>query len=118
MQGESGNFLVQNAVGRWTVDNPNATKARTWNRYNEYWRNYSNTYWLETTDYVRLKNIELGYNIPNITIGKQFITGLRIYFSGINLFTIDNLKDFDPESPSDTNYPLNKVYNVGITLTF
>lgn len=118
MQGEAGNFLQQNADGRWTVDNTDATKPRAWNRYNEYWRNYANTYWLETTDYVRLKTCEIGYTIPNINISKGYATSLRIYFSGMNLLTIDNLKDFDPESPSDTNYPLNKVYNVGITLTF
>jgi TonB-linked SusC/RagA family outer membrane protein len=118
MQGEAGNYLVQNADGRWTEDNPNATKPRTWNRYNEYWRNYSNTYWLESTDYIRLKNLEVGYSFNQINSAKYFISGFRIYLSGLNLITIDHLKDFDPESSSDTSYPLNKIYNVGISLTF
>jgi TonB-linked SusC/RagA family outer membrane protein len=117
MQGEAGNFLVENAEGRWTVDNPTANKPRTWNRYNEYWRNYANTYWLQTTDYIRLKNIEIGYNIPNLGT-KNFLTGIRIFVSGMNLITIDNLKDFDPESSSGTSYPLNRVYNAGLSLNF
>jgi hypothetical protein len=118
MQGEAGNFLVQNAEGRWTVDNTDATKPRTWNRYNEYWRNYANTYWLETTDYLRLKTMEIGYNLTDIAFLKGFVSGIRVYLSGQNLITIDNLKDFDPESTSDTSYPLNKVYNIGLNITF
>jgi hypothetical protein len=118
MQGEAGNYLVDDAEGRWTVDNPNGNKPRTWNRYNEYWRNYANTYWLQTTDYLRLKNVEIGYNLGNLNSSKYVLSGVRVYFSGLNLLTFDNLKDFDPESTSGTSYPLNKVYNIGIALTF
>ena len=118
MQGEAGNYLVDDAEGRWTVDNPNGNKPRTWNRYNEYWRNNANTYWLQTTDYLRLKNVEIGYNLGNLNSSKYVLSGVRVYFSGLNLLTFDNLKDFDPESTTGTSYPLNKVYNIGIALTF
>jgi TonB-linked SusC/RagA family outer membrane protein len=118
MQGESGNFYASDAAGRWTVDNPDATQPRTWNRYGEYWRdNENNTYWLKNTDYLRLKNIELGYNIPN-AVPKLGISGLRIYLSGVNLLTLDKLVNFDPESVSATAYPLNKVVNIGVNMTF
>lgn len=119
MQGEPGNFLAADAEGRWTEDNPDATQPRTWNRYSEYWRDLSenNTYWLQNTDYVRLKNLELGYNVPN-TQAKLGISGLRIYFSGVNLFTLDKMTDFDPESISANSYPQNKVFNVGVNMTF
>jgi TonB-dependent starch-binding outer membrane protein SusC len=117
MQGESGNFRVADANGRWTADNINATQPRTWNRYGEYWRdNENNTYWLQNTNYMRLKNFELGYNIPRVN--KLGLSGLRIYVGGLNLITLDKLKDFDPESTSATSYPLNKVYNIGINMTF
>jgi TonB-linked SusC/RagA family outer membrane protein len=118
MQGESGNFLADDAQGRWTVDNINSSKPRTWNRYGEYWRdNENNTYWLQNTNYMRLKNFELGYSFPN-AISKLGINGLRVYFNGINLLTLDKLTDFDPESNSVTAYPLNKTFNLGVNVTF
>lgn len=113
--GEIGNFLIEDAEGRWTEDNPDASKPRTWNRDEEYWRNQANTYWVRNTDYLRLKTLEIGYNLIN---NKAGINNLRIYFSGMNLLTLDKLKSFDPEVTSTTAYPLNRVYNVGVTLTF
>ena len=118
-QGESGNFFANDAAGRWTENNPNASKPRTWNWYNEYWRDFNNnnTYWLKNADYMRLKNFELGYIVPN-AIPKLGISGLKIYLNGVNLITLDKLKDFDPESTSATSYPLNKVFNIGVNMTF
>jgi hypothetical protein len=77
-----------------------------------------NNYWLRSTDYVRLKNVEIGYNISNVFMDKLGIHGLRIYMSGLNLITLTKLTSFDPESNSNNAYPLNKVYNVGMSLTF
>lgn len=118
--GESGNFFASDAEGRWTVDNITASKPRTWNRYGEYWRdNEKNTYWLEKTDYLRLKNIVIGYDLHNIpAIQKMGLSGFRVYVSGVNLLTWDNLTDFDPESTSATAYPLNKVISFGANITF
>jgi TonB-linked SusC/RagA family outer membrane protein len=70
MQGESGNYLQSDADGRWLPDKPSATKARTWNRYGEYWRSQRNTYWVQNNDYLRLKNLEIGYNVPRTTTDK------------------------------------------------
>jgi len=46
------------------------------------------------------------------------IKGLRIYFSGLNLLTLDKLENYDPETNYYRGYPPLKVYNVGISLTF
>jgi len=46
------------------------------------------------------------------------ISNFRVYFTGLNLLTLDKLTDFDPESTSANSYPLNKVFNVGVSLTF
>ncbi len=118
MQGESGNFLLSDANGRWTADNINATQPRTWNRYGEYWRdNENNTYWLANTNYMRLKNFEIGYSLPSL-VNKLGLNGVRIYLSGTNLLTLDKLKNFDPESTSATAYPLNRTLNIGANITF
>lgn len=118
--GEIGNFLSDFADNRWTPDNPSTEHPRTWNRDNEYWASNPNTYFLRDTDYVRLKNVELGYNLPAET-GSQFgIQRLRVYASGYNLATWDKLKVMDPESRSSSGqyYPQKRVFNLGFSITF
>jgi hypothetical protein len=65
-----------------------------------------------------LKNIEIGYNLPTSINRKLGIDGLRIYVSGMNLLTLDKLKLYDPELEAGTSYPLSKIVNAGLTLTF
>lgn len=118
MEGESGNYLVNEVKNRWTPTNTNTNVPRAWNRYFEYWRNNRNTYWLHKTDYIRLKNMEIGYRLPKKWLSKMFMNDVRVYVSGMNLLTLTGVKDFDPESSSTSSYPLNRVYNVGISVTF
>lgn len=118
--GEIGNFLQYYAEDRWTPDNPNGNNPRAWNRNEEYWRNNGNTFFLRSTDYVRLKNLELGYNFGSGVCSKIGIDALRLYFSGANLFIIDSFNVFDPEgdSASGQQYPQNRTINAGVTVTF
>src|SRR5690606_32450217 len=103
---------------RWTPDNPEATGPRTSNR-TEYWELTDNTYFLYKTDYIRLKNLQLGYSVPSSVIGKFGLSGLNIFASGYNLLTYSpDLKDFDPEADSITGYPVQKVINCGININF
>ena len=116
--GEAGNFYMEDAEGRWTLDNPDATKPRTFNYTAEYWKQQNNTYMLRSADYMRLKNVEFGYNFPESINSKLKIAGCRIYVSGLNLITwCPTLPSFDPESTYQ-DYPLNKVINIGVNLTF
>ncbi len=115
-----GNFREEDVNGRWTEDNPNASKPRPWNNEDQYWYDYSgnNTYFNMDNDYIRLKTLEIGYNTPKNINDILKISGLKIFFNGSNLFTITKMKDFDPEASSGTSYyPLVKVYNFGVTLT-
>lgn len=115
--GAIGNFFQRDVEGRWTPDNIGASKPRTWNGSGEYWTQQLNTYWLQSTDYVRLKSVEVGYNLPKKLTGKIGLNNATIYFSGLNLFTLDGLDGFDPESISNISYPPNKVFNLGLTVT-
>ncbi|MHA4807406.1 SusC/RagA family TonB-linked outer membrane protein [Flavitalea flava] len=119
--GESGNYLQADAIGRWTPTNIDASKPRAWNFADEYWMtqyDVNNTYFLRNNNYLRLKNIEFGYNFPAPFLTRAGIKGLRTYVSGLNLATVTKLKNYDPESNSDNPYPSNKVVNVGLNLTF
>ena len=113
-----GSF-TKTALDYWTEDNPNAETPR--------WGNLGNntvysSFWLKDASYIRLKNLELGYTIPAELTKRVKIDKARIYFSGINLLTFTELKDYDPEklTNDDRNrdYPKAKVYSVGINLTF
>ena len=78
------------------------------------------TFWLKDATFARLKVLELGYNLPQNLLSKLKITNLRIFVNGNNLFTLDKLKWYDPEGDSETGqfHPQNKIYNLGINLTF
>ncbi|WP_310684692.1 TonB-dependent receptor [Aliifodinibius sp. S!AR15-10] len=118
--GEIGNFLQTYADDRWTPDNPDSEHPRTYNRTDEYWTSNQNTYFLRSADYLRLKSVEIGYNLPASLGDRIGLQNMRVYVSGYNLFTIDKLKVFDPEASSSSGqyYPQKRVFNAGISLTF
>lgn len=118
--GDFGNFPLDFAEGRWTPENPNADKPRTFNREDEYWISQANTFWFRKTDYLRLKNIQLGYSIPASVVERISMKTARLYVNAINLFTIDKFKINDPEADNQslTSYPQKKTFNVGVNVTF
>lgn len=115
-----GNFPMAYVEDRWTADNPDGSWPRAYDRDREYWVNRANTFWFWNTNYVRLKTLDLGYNIPAALCKRVGIQNLRVYVSGQNLVTIDKVKIFDPEAPSGSGqfYPQTKIYNVGLNVTF
>jgi TonB-linked SusC/RagA family outer membrane protein len=68
----------------------------------------NSTYWMRNGSFLRLKNVELGYEIP---YG-------RIYVSGANLLTFSPFDLWDPELSGWNSYPLQKTVNVGIQISF
>ncbi len=121
--GDIGNYLEYSWDHRWSVDNPSSVDPRLANRGDTYYTGGSygrNSYWLKNSDYLRLKNIELGYNLP-ATLGKRVgISNLRLYVNAYNLITWDKLKIYDPESTSSNGqyYPQSRVINTGVRVTF
>ena len=119
--GDFGNYLKSFYDKRWTEDNPTASFPRTYNRSNEYWVNQHNTFWVRKSDYIRLKNIELGYTLPQTLTKQVNIQHVRFYVSAYNLLTYSpDMKDYDPENTNGSgyNHPLNKIVNVGLSVTF
>ncbi|WP_303140415.1 TonB-dependent receptor [uncultured Parabacteroides sp.] len=117
--GEAGNFYKETYENRWTPENPSSVHPRIFNRENEYWVSNRNTYYLKNTDYLRLKNVELGYTFNFPGVAKAGISNLRVYVNATNLFTIDGVKVQDPEA-NDTGreYPQRRVVNFGASITF
>lgn len=122
--GEIGNYSKYVYDNHWSVDNPVTDHPRAHARGKYYWDSgtgANNTYWMLKTDYIRLKNIEIGYTLPTAFVQQsKFFSHARVYFNAVNLLTFTGAHDIDPESTSSnaTYYPLSKVINVGFTITF
>lgn len=67
------------------------------------WSTLASTRWLEKNDFLRLRNIQLGYNLPKETVGLLGIKNARLYVMVQNLFTITGYSGIDPESNSSTS---------------
>ena len=80
----------------------------------------SSTFWLYNTSFLRLKTLELGYDLPHSLLSRVKIDGARIYVNGSNLLTFSKMKLFDPETndPDGFFYPQSRIYNLGINITF
>jgi hypothetical protein len=81
---------------------------------------YNSTFWLKSASFLRLKNVFLSYKLPHNWIQPVRLSGVEIYVSGFNLFTIDQIKIFDPELDSNDgiDYPLQRIIQTGIRLNF
>jgi TonB-dependent starch-binding outer membrane protein SusC len=117
--GNIGNYLLEIHDNRWTIDNPSSVHPRIANRSDQYYSG-GNTYWFRNTDYIRLKNLEIGYNLPSYLSEKVGVRNLRIYANGLNLLTWDKFGAYDPETISSTGqyYPQARVISTGINVTF
>ncbi|MFC3416546.1 SusC/RagA family TonB-linked outer membrane protein [Algoriphagus hitonicola] len=117
--GNIGNFLLDLYENRWTIDNPSSEHPRIANRSDQYYSG-GNTYWFRSTDYLRLKNVEIGYNLPQAMADRIGVGNLRVYLNGLNLFTWDKLKVYDPESNNSTGqyYPQARIISTGLSVTF
>lgn len=103
----------------WREDNPDAILPRL-TFSNQAHNTMDSNVWLVDTSFIRLKNIEIGYNIRNIPFLPR-ISGIRIYVSGYNLLTFSRFKGNDPESDGGTygtfmKYPMTRIINFGIKL--
>ncbi len=105
------------------TNNPNGSMPRaltSWTQ-NKAESNPSD-FWIQNASYVRLKNITLGYNIPQAITNRIGIKGAKIYYSGQNLLTFTGFaKGFDPETPADSRgnfYPQVKTNIFGLNINF
>lgn len=122
-QGQKSTELLYNS---WTPENPTATVPKASNTSNFSTNTVVCSYYLENGSYLRMKNLQLGYTIPESVTSKINIKSLRVYVQGVNLFTSTKYSGLDPELGGDDrafgadtgNYPLVKTYTFGLSLNF
>lgn len=114
-----GGTVQEQHKDRWTPQNPNATFPRL--AFNEVNNEQNSSFWLKDASYLRLKNLQIGYNLPTTLTQKAGIKNAKIYISGRNLFSADNFWDgHDVETPVGTghDYPMVKIYSLGLNVKF
>lgn len=107
----------------WTETNKDASMPRIFTDTNSpsSSRSAQSTFWLQNTNYLRLKNLQFGYTLLKSLLSNWGVENVRFYYSVENLFTIDNMKiSIDPEATSQrlSSYPLLRTHAFGVNITF
>jgi hypothetical protein len=90
-----------------------------------------NSFWVEDGSFLRIKNVQLGYTLPNKLVNKLTIESLRIYLSAFNLYTLTGYSGLDPEIAYSNqwygttnlgydagNYPVARSFLLGLEINF
>lgn len=107
---------------RWisAEQTPNSKYPRAFNKDDKMNTRWSD-FWLYDASFLRLKNLEIAYNLPKKWLSTMNMQTVRIYLVGNNLFTMDHIKFQDPESNATSAgqyYPQSRTYTVGVNVTF
>ncbi len=105
----------------WTESNPDAAFPRLLPAGSGGNNFVPSTHWIKSASYFRIKNVNLGYNMPDTWFRSVGLSGVRIYVSGQNLLTLTKAwKGFDPEinNANAQFYPLMKTYTAGLSVIF
>ncbi|WP_126246374.1 SusC/RagA family TonB-linked outer membrane protein [Chitinophaga rhizosphaerae] len=102
-------------LGRWT---PETAASATYPRLtigSNFNNSQASSYWIRNTSYLRLRNAELGYNVPERFARRFRLASARFFLNGTNLLTWSKFKDTDPENLNG-NYPASRVMYAGINI--
>ena len=104
----------------WNEDRPDAAYPKLTHGNIRYWNYQSSTLQQINAAYIRLKNLQVGYTLPESLTSKVSISKARIYFSGQDLWEIHHVKGgWDHESADwGGNYPFQRYYSFGLDVTF
>ena len=114
------NALNVIANNHWSINNPDPNAF--WPRLSTYSianNEQQSTWWQRDGDFLRLKNIEIGYTFPDRESGLFSGLNTRVYFTGLNLLTFSKFDLWDTEMGGNgLGYPPQKVYNIGLQVNF
>lgn len=127
-QSFSGAALSTETLKSWTPELGNSAKTPKMETASNFSTNNSaNSWYMESGSYLRMKNLQIGYNVPTSALSKLGIQRMRVYAQGVNVFTITKYTGKDPEIASsvDTtlgvdvgNYPATRIWSLGLNLGF
>jgi TonB-linked SusC/RagA family outer membrane protein len=107
-----------NATARWTPENAANAQLPELSFVNGTLTGYNSlfsSFWLKSGDYIRIKNAEIGYTLPDIWARKLKFSSIRVFIDGENLYTKEAYGEYDTEVGPD-NYPIERVISAGISV--
>ena len=102
----------------WTPENPYASTYPVLRNNADGRNNIASDAFVHNAAYLRCKNIQLGYTVPQSITRKFFVEKLKVYCSIDNLFTITSFPGLDPEIAAGVGYPSIRQYSVGLNVSF
>jgi hypothetical protein len=124
------NILMQGILGvnmfnqknSWTPTNTNTNIPMA--RFDNSWNNSQSSFWVNKVDFVKLKNMQLGYSVPEIISNKYGLKKAYIYVNAQNMYTLvsNEFDGYDPEKntfdSSVNQYPVPRIVTLGVNLNF
>ena len=103
----------------WSPENPNGVYPRVIGK-NQYESGYGNTdFWMRNGAYVRLKNLNIGYNLPASILRPLGLLHAQVFMNATNLFSISAMNEFmDPEQKYYDSFPLMRSFTFGLNFSF
>jgi TonB-linked SusC/RagA family outer membrane protein len=108
-QGQKSKALLNDS---WTTERTGASVPKASNTSNFSTNTQSCSYYIEDGSFLRMKNLELGYTIPESTMSKLHLKSLRLYVQGVNLFTLTKYSGLDPELGSQYDESNDRIFGV------
>lgn len=110
---------LEEHLDRWSPENPNAAYPRLSAVSNSY-NTMTSTHWLKNASFLRLKNLELGYTLPQQWTSSLKLSKVKVFTNAYNLFTLTGLENRDPELAHimDGDVPNVKSINFGLNIQF
>lgn len=103
----------------WTPENPDAKYPRIGGNWMQpEFGGGPSSFWLRNGAYVRLKNLNIGYTLPNSWFERIGLSDIQLFVNGTNLFVISEFKEHDPEQATLDSYPLMKTFTGGVSINF
>lgn len=112
-------FPIWTSEDCWSEDNPNGKYPRVIGQ-NWYESGVGNTsFWLRNGAYLRLKNLNIGYDLPELLLRPLGLMHAQVFMNATNLFSISAINEFmDPEQAYYDSYPLMKSFTFGLNFKF
>lgn len=100
------------ALGRWTENTHDTATYPRLSTYNQNNHQVSSSFWQRDGSFIKLRNIEIGYNIPNSIVDNIGLKSASLFVNGTNILTLDHVDIADPEILS--GYPAMKTFSIGV----
>ncbi|ANH82702.1 SusC/RagA family TonB-linked outer membrane protein [Niabella ginsenosidivorans] len=103
----------------WTPENPDARYPRPTGQNWAESGGVASTFWMRNGSYLRLRNLNIGYELPAKWVNRIGVEGAQLFLNGTNVFTFSKMKEFhDPEQDVYDSYPIMKTFTAGINVRF